>query len=166
MRPTTVTLLLTLAAALPCHAETFAPAISGISRYEQIWKRSPFIQETPPIPPLPLSAKFALVGIVSLQGRPVAFLIDRRETDPARSRFMIFLEQRDTAHDLQLLSVSLDPVIQKSTVKIQRGAEQATLAWDPAVLDPHRPKQPAQHPPGSELGGKSSRLKICQYLPY
>jgi hypothetical protein len=113
--------------------EVFAPPSHGLSRYEAIWQRSPFIRETPPVPRPGLESRYGLVGIASLGADPVAFLVDRSEPDPARSRFMISAKRPGSPHGLELVEITCDPLPRQSSVRVRQDGKEAVLPWDPAM---------------------------------
>lgn len=116
-------------------AEKFSPERYDISRYEQIWKRSPFIVETVQVQTSPgLAAKYRLVGLVDAGKDSVAFLADTGVDDPAKGRIILSQSKPDRSRNLELVSVSPSSDMRKSSVMIRQGAEQATLPFDPGTL--------------------------------
>ncbi len=118
-------------------AEKFAPETYPIDRYQQIWKRSPFIKETESVTQSAgLATKYGLVGMSSLNKLPIVFLWDKNEADAVKSRFMVSKAKPDAAHNIELISVTMDKDPRKSTAIIKQGAEQASLTFDASALQP------------------------------
>ncbi len=123
-------------------AQAFTPAMSAIGRYAAIWKRSPFIVETVAVQvSAGLSAKYSLVGIVSLAGQPAVFLVDKNNGDPMKNRMMV-MKGQPSPTGVELVSVDLENDPRKSTAVIQQAGQQATLSFDSSAMGPTGPGGP------------------------
>jgi len=141
MRTPVLAALLAFAAApsgFPAEATPgFAPESHGVDRYAMIWKRSPFIVETVAVQTsVGLAGKFSLVGIVTLGGKPKAFLVDKTVSDPVKNRLLVSVGEPSKGSGVELVSVNMDPDARKSTATIKQGGQQATLTFDASSLAP------------------------------
>ncbi|MGH8047863.1 MAG: hypothetical protein ACREKL_11505, partial [Chthoniobacterales bacterium] len=149
----------------------FAPEKYDVSRYAKIWKAQPFIKETPPPQgPDPLATRYALVGLVEAGENSVAFLDDGGKT------IMLAKNHPDSERNLELLSITADKEVRKSSVKIRQGTSQTDLPFDtrgivasggsadpgavnasavppppPGVIAPQRPGMVPPPPPGASI---------------
>ncbi len=115
--------------------EAFSPERHDVSRYEQIWKRSPFIVETVQEQFSPgFAAKYRLVGLVDAGKDSVAFLADTGADDPMKGRIILSQSRPDRTRNLELVSVTTDRDMRKSSVMIRQGSEQASLPFDQGAL--------------------------------
>ncbi len=107
----------------------FSPAVHDVSRYEQIWKKSPFIQETQIIQPSDgLEKRFALTGIAKIGERAVVSLLDRTSLRPV----MVTLGQPTAGVELVSIAPESDPKLSTATIRV--GSEQAVIRYDAASL--------------------------------
>jgi len=107
----------------------FAPETYDISRYEHIWKQSPFYLETTVMKVSDgLEKRFALTGIAKVGGKPMAFLLDRS------SQLTIAVSPEANKEGLELLSILQNPDPRHSNATIRLGNEQAVIQFDPATL--------------------------------
>lgn len=109
-------------------AQGFAPEIRAIEDYEHVWARSPFVVETKAIAESDgLAQKYSLAAMAKdPAGNPVLFLIERG----THQRIMI----PSKSHPLEVVSVSMDREIRKSSAVIRQGGEQATITYDEMLL--------------------------------
>lgn len=122
------------AAAVEAVVPPFEPETYAISRYEPVWKRSPFIVETVAVQVSQgLAQRFALAGAATINGSPVAFLIDRQPPSPSRSRFML-AKGKPSDDGVELVSLSLSPDPRQTSIVIRQAGQQATLNFDPQML--------------------------------
>lgn len=139
-------------------AEKFAPEAHEIERYTQIWQRSPFIVETVAVVQSPgLATKYGLVGLVGSGADSVAFLLDRQESDPLKGRLILSQSKPDKVRNLELVSISMDKDIRKSSVMIKQGTEQATLPFDTTTL--------SNAGVGAQPGGGMPGAPLAQNMP-
>jgi hypothetical protein len=121
-------------------AAPFVPETHGIDRYAMIWKRSPFIVETVAVQvSVGLAGRFSLVGIVTVGGKPKAFLVDNTISDPVKNRLLVSVGEASKGSGVELVSVNMDPDPRKSSAVIKLGAQQATLPFNTASLAPQGP---------------------------
>jgi len=111
-------------------AEPFAPDCYPLDRYEHIWSKSPFVVEAPVVQQSDgLEKRFALTGIASAGGNPLIFVFDRQSL----SRIVVQAGEPNSAQ-LELVSVSPDMDLHKSSAVVRLGAQQATISYDAAML--------------------------------
>jgi hypothetical protein len=116
---------------------SFEPKTHGIQRYEAIWKRSPFIVETVVVKTsVGLAGRFSLVGIVTVGGKPKAFLVDKTVSDPVKNRLLVSVGEASRDSGVELVSVNMDADPRKSSAVIKQGGQQATLTFDASSLAP------------------------------
>jgi hypothetical protein len=121
-----------------------------VSRYQELWKRSPFQLESaaPPVESAGLAQRYALTGIAEIGGETIAFVMERA----TQQRIMV--KQEDGADGLSLVQVD---VVQKkyedSTATIRQGSEVGVVKFDagaatgaPAMAMPQA-QLPAYAPP-------------------
>lgn len=107
---------------------SFAPEIRPIEDYEHVWTRSPFVVESKVVAESdPLAQKYALAAIARTGGEPRVWLIERASLQ------RIMLPSEDQA--LQLVSVSMDRDMRKSSAVIRLGSEQASITFDEQLLN-------------------------------
>jgi len=135
-------------------AASFTPESHGIDRYEMIWKRSPFIVETVAVKTsVGLAGRFSLVGIITVGGKPKAFLVDKTVSDPVKNRVLVSVGDASKDSGVELVSVNLDTDVRKSSAVIKQGGQQATLAFDASSLAPQGPNfAPGAVPPPPTFG--------------
>jgi hypothetical protein len=103
------------------------PAPFPVSRYRELWERSPFQLESiaPPVESAGLAQRYALTGIAEINGEPIAFLMERA----TQQRLMVRSEAGEG--DLSLVQVN---VIQKkyddSTATVRQGSEVGVVKFD------------------------------------
>lgn len=119
-----------------------------LSRYQQLWERSPFQLESvaPPVESAGLAQRFALTGIAQINGEPIAFLMDRA----TQNRMMVKKDPNEAG--LSLVQVDVPEKYNESTATIRQGAEVGTVRFDAAPGGPAMPPpaipQPRPMPPG------------------
>jgi len=115
-----------------------------VSRYQELWERSPFQLESaapPPAESAALAQRYALTGIAEIGGEPIAFLMERA----TQQRMMV--KQQEGEGGLSLVQVD---VIQRkyedSTVTVRQGSEVGVVKFDagPAMAGPSMPMPPPQ----------------------
>jgi hypothetical protein len=117
-------------------AADIVPPPFPLSRYEELWKKSPFQLESvaPPVESAGLAQRYALTGIAEISGEPIAFLMERA----TQRRLMV---RKDGAGSGDLALVQIDVSAKKyddSTVTVRQGAEVGVVKFDagPAMPPP------------------------------
>ena len=115
--------------AAPSAENNLLPPAFPLSRYENLWKRSPFQLESvaPPVTSEGLGQRFALTGIAEINGDPIAFLLERA----TQTRHMI--DRKDDPSGLSLLSVDVAKNYTESTVTVRMGSEVGVIKFDTAA---------------------------------
>jgi len=109
--------------------ELFSPSVHQADRYQHIWKKSPFVTETPVVQQSGgLAERFALTGIAMLQNQPVIFVLDRQSL----SRSVITKEPNPSGLALVSVQTNTDPKQSQATIRL--GSEQALIHYDLAAL--------------------------------
>lgn len=124
-------------------AADLPPSAFPLSRYQELWERSPFQLESaaPPVESAGLAQRYALTGIAEIGGEPIAFLMERA----TQQRMMV--KQQEGEGGLSLVQVD---VIQRkyddSTVTVRQGNEVGVVKFDagPAMAAPGMPMAPPQ----------------------
>lgn len=115
-------------------AETFEPPTYAINRYEPVWKRSPFIVETVAVQVSQgLAQRFALAGVATINGEPMAMIVDRQEPVAAKARFLLSKEKA-SALGLELVSLTFNVDPRQTAVTVRQAGKEARLNYDPQVL--------------------------------
>lgn len=117
-------------------AEDLVPAPFPVSRYEALWKRSPFQLESvaPPVESAGLAQRYALTGLAEVGGEPIAFLMERA----TQQRMMVRKEGGEGGLSL----VQVDVVTGKSensSATIRQGAEIGVVKFDAGPPPPMAP---------------------------
>jgi len=120
-------------------ATDLLPPPFPLSRYEPLWKRSPFQLESvaPPVASEGLGQRFALTGIAEINGDPIAFLFERA----TQTRHMI--DSKENQAGLSLVSVDVAKTYTESTATVRMGGEVGVIKFDLAAT-----AQGAVPPPG------------------
>lgn len=115
------------------------PTAFPIERYESLWKHSPFtltsVEETET--DQGFGQFFALAGVARIGSDDLVTLLDKRTQE------RLLISAKLDSRGFQLVSVQSDHDILKVAVKIKKGAEVATLKFDPALLAARASNQPA-----------------------
>jgi hypothetical protein len=103
-----------------------------ISRYEQLWERSPFQLESvaPPVESAGLAQRFALTGIAEINGEPIAFVMERA----TQRRLMVRKDSTDG--DVSLVQVDVQQKYNDSTATLRQGAEVGVVRFDASGAAP------------------------------
>jgi hypothetical protein len=103
-----------------------------ISRYEQLWERSPFQLESvaPPVESAGLAQRFALTGIAEINGEPIAFVMERA----TQRRLMVRKDSTDG--DVSLVQVDVQQNYNDSTATLRQGAEVGVVRFDASGAAP------------------------------
>jgi len=120
-----------------------------LSRYEKLWERPPFHLESvaPPEESAALAQRYALTGIAEIDGKPIAFLMERA----SQQRMIVEQEARDSG--LALVSVDLSAQkYEDSTVTIQQGAEVGVIKFDAGPAMPPQAMGLGAQPPQVPMG--------------
>lgn len=117
-------------------AVDIVPPPFPLSRYEDLWKKSPFQLESvaPPVESAGLAQRYALTGIAEISGEPIAFLMER-----ATQRRMMVRKDGAGSGDLALVQIDVSPKkYDDSTVTVRQGAEVGVVKFDagPAMPAP------------------------------
>lgn len=116
-----------------------------LSRYEQLWERSPFQLESvaPPVESAGLAQRFALTGIAEINGEPIAFVMERA------TQRRLMLRKDSTEGDMSLVQVDVQKKYNDSTVTLRQGAEVGVVRFDAAAAAAGiPPPMPAMPQPG------------------
>lgn len=110
-------------------ASDVVPPAFPVSRYEQLWERSPFQLESvaPPVESAGLAQRFALTGIAEINGEPIAFLMERA----TQRRLMVGKDS--TEGDVSLVQVDVQQKYNDSTATLRQGAEVGVVRFDAAA---------------------------------
>lgn len=110
-----------------------------VSRYEQLWERSPFQLESvaPPVESAGLAQRFALTGIAEINGEPIAFVMERA----TQRRLMVGKDSADG--DVSLVQVDVQQKYNDSTATLRQGAEVGVVRFDAAGAAPMAMPMPA-----------------------
>jgi hypothetical protein len=116
--------------------EDIVPPPFPISRYEELWKKSPFQLESvaPPVESAGLAQRYALTGIAEISGEPIAFIMER-----ATQRRIMVRKDGSGSGDLALVQIDVAPKkYDDSTVTLRQGAEVGVVKFDagPAMAAP------------------------------
>lgn len=105
------------------------PLAFPVSRYEQLWQRSPFQLESvaPPVESAGLAQRFALTGIAEIDGKPIAFVMERA----TQRRLMVGKDS--TEGDVSLVQVDVQQKYNDSTATLRQGAEVGVVRFDAAA---------------------------------
>jgi hypothetical protein len=135
-------------------ADEIVPAPFPLSRYEDLWKKSPFQLEStaPPVESAGLAQRYALTGIAEISGEPIAFVMER-----ATQQRMMVRKNGGGSSDLSLVQVDVaDKKYDESTVTLRQGAEVGVVKFDagPAMPAPTMASPMAQtgRPPQVQPG--------------
>ena len=117
-------------------AEEIVPPPFPLSRYEDLWKKSPFQLESvaPPVESAGLAQRYALTGIAEISGEPIAFVMER-----ATQRRLMVRKDGSGSGDLALVQIDVSSKkYDDSTVTIRQGAEVGVVKFDtgPAMPAP------------------------------
>lgn len=122
-------------------AEEIVPPPFPLSRYEDLWKKSPFQLEStaPPVESAGLAQRYALTGIAEINGEPIAFVMERA----TQQRMMVRKDGGPASGGLSLVQVD---VAQKknedSTVTLRQGAEVGVVRFDAGPTMPGQAMAP------------------------
>lgn len=118
--------LLAIGIASPAFAlDDFVPTVQDISRYEHIWKSSPFVSAAEPVQQSEsLTNRMVLTGFAKINGSDVAFLFDRTDL----RRFTVTKEK--PWKNVELVSVDNRGRLKDSTVRIKIGSDVGDIKYD------------------------------------
>ncbi len=158
--PTAVPEETSVAPAEEAGADEIVPAPFPLSRYEDLWKKSPFQLEStaPPVESAGLAQRYALTGIAEISGEPIAFVMER-----ATQQRMMVRKNGGGSSDLSLVQVDVaDKKYDESTVTLRQGAEVGVVKFDagPAMPAPTMASPMAQtaRPPQVQSGRPAMRV--------
>lgn len=132
-------------AAEPGAGDDVVLAAFPLSRYEQLWERSPFQLESvaPPVESAGLAQRFALTGIAEINGEPIAFVMERA------TQRRLMLRKDSTEGDISLVQVDVQQKYNDSTATLRQGAEVGVVRFDAAAaVAGMPPPMPAMPQPG------------------
>lgn len=139
-------------------SEDIVPPPFPLSRYEALWKNSPFQLEStaPPVESAGLAQRYALTGIAEINGEPIAFVMERA----TQQRTMVRKDGGAGASGLSLVQVDVaQKKYEDSTVTLRQGAEVGVVKFDagPAMAAPPMASPMAQgmRPPQVQPGNPS-----------
>lgn len=135
-----------------------------VTRYQELWERSPFQLESaaPPVESAGLAQRYALTGIAEIGGEPIAFLMERA----TQQRMMV--KEQEGEGGLSLVQVD---VVQRkyddSTVTVRQGSEVGVVKFDasPAMGAPAMPvpqAQPQAYAPPNVPGVPPPGMPVAQ----
>lgn len=128
-------------------AEEILPPPFPISRYQELWERSPFQLESaapPPAESAALAQRYALTGIAEIGGEPIAFLMERA----TQQRLMV--KQQEGESGLSLVQVDVvQTKYESSTATVRQGSEVGVVKFDAgaAMATPVIPQPQVYAPP-------------------
>jgi hypothetical protein len=141
-------------------ADDLVPPPFPLSRYEDLWKKSPFQLEStaPLVESAGLAQRYALTGIAEISGEPIAFVMER-----ATQQRMMVRKNGGGSSDLSLVQVDVvDKKYDESTVTLRQGAEVGVVKFDagPAMPAPTMASPMAQtaRPPQVQSGRPAMRV--------
>lgn len=106
-------------------ADDFVPTPQDISRYEHIWKSSPFVSASEPVQQSEsLTNRMVLTGFAKIDGSDVAFLFDRTDL----RRFTI--TKGNPVKGVELVSVDNRGRLKDSSVRIKIGSDVGDIKYD------------------------------------
>lgn len=110
--------------------EEVVPPPFPLSRYEDLWKKSPFQLEStaPPVADSAgLAQRYALTGLAEINGEPIAFVMERT----TQQRIMVRKEAKAGGSGLSLVQVDMSPKkYDESTATLRQGAEVGVVKFD------------------------------------
>lgn len=110
--------------------EEIVPPAFPLSRYEDLWKKSPFQLEStaPPVADSAgLAQRYALTGIAEINGEPIAFVMERA----TQQRMMVRKEADAGGNGLSLVQVDMSQKkYDDSTATLRQGAEVGVVKFD------------------------------------
>lgn len=99
-----------------------------LSRYEHIWKISPFAAAAPAVPEgQTMADRFAVTGFATIEGRDVVFLLDRSTLQHHS------LRRNEESNGMLLLDVAQPENLKTLEVHLRVGTEAGRLRYDPEV---------------------------------
>ena len=111
-------------------AEDIVPPPFPLSRYEDLWKKSPFQLEStaPPVADSAgLAQRYALTGIAEINGEPIAFVMERA----TQQRMMVRKQADAGGSGLSLVQVDMSQKkYDDSTATLRQGAEVGVVKFD------------------------------------
>ena len=127
--------------------DTLVPPAFPVSRYQQLWERSPFQLESiaPPTESVGIAQKFALTGIAQINGDPIVFLLERA----TQTRHM--LDKKTNTAGLSLVQVDMQQKLSESTATVRQGSEQGVVKFDPGANAAPGMMPPAIPQPGRPI---------------
>lgn len=110
--------------------EDIVPPPFPLSRYEDLWKKSPFQLEStaPPVADSAgLAQRYALTGIAEINGEPIAFVMERA----TQQRMMVRKQADAGGGGLSLVQVDMSQKkYDDSTATLRQGAEVGVVKFD------------------------------------
>ena len=124
-----------------------------LSRYEGLWKNSPFQLESiaPPTVSEGLAQRYALTGIAHIDGEPLVFLMERA----TQQRLM--LEKEGEKGGISLVQVDEQKKYDESTATIRRGGEVGVIKFDVSASSVGQP-MPMPTVPGMPGGNAQAGM--------
>jgi len=149
--------------------EEIVPPPFPLSRYEDLWKNSPFQLEStaPPVADSAgLAQRYALTGIAEINGEPIAFVMERA----TQQRMMVRKQADAGGSGLSLVQVDVSQKkYDDSTATLRQGAEVGVVKFDagPAMSAPATPPPMAQgmRPPQIQPGNPVPSMPQPPQLP-
>lgn len=143
--------LASLSAAPLALAGGWAPTSPALSRYEEVWKASPFVVSAETAPQAEsLAQRYALNGLARIGNQDVAFLLDRKTL----RRFSVTAAQPENGVEL----IEVQDNGKDFAAKIRVGAEVATLRYQETKQEPPPGQAATQDTTGqlSKAGGTTT----------
>jgi len=147
-------------------ADELVPPPFPVSRYEALWKRSPFQLESvaPPVESAGLAQRYALTGLAEVGGEPIAFLMERA----TQQRMMVKKEGGEGGLSLVQVDVVADKS-ENSSATIRQGAEVGVVKFDagppPPMAPPAMPMAPSAMVPRPPQGFPGAEVPGQQPMP-
>lgn len=125
------------------------PKKAPLSRYAELWTKSPFTNPPPPPADAPLVNPFedlALKGVAPIAGGYLITLLNKK--NPAEAVPPI---DTDKPSEFQVLSIERDPDNAMGTVVyLQKGDIKGSVTFDPKLSVPKAPPKQGPKPPGGQ----------------
>lgn len=113
--------------------DDMVPPPFPISRYQELWERSPFQLESiaPPVESAGLAQRYALTGIAEIGGEAIAFLMERA----TQQRLMVKKQEGEGGLSLVQVDV-IQSKYEDSAVTVRQGGEVGVVKFDAGAAMP------------------------------
>ncbi len=127
------------------------PKKAPLSKYSDLWTKSPFTSKPPPPPPpdeIPAFEDYALAGVSPIEGGYRVTLLDKKNPE---KRIFIFSDDPGSKDGFKILGVTRDPDKPRGTVvRLSSGSQTGTVTYDDKLMTlaaPPPPQNPQQAQP-------------------